>query len=158
MARFNFLPFTGPATCSQKHRIQLYTEPFESNTHIWLCASDLCTVLPCELLPLHITIKIFAFIISAICRTCPIHFTLLNLIILIILKSPRHEGISKVDGCIAPCSSQLRASWSTHFTAGEKSPQYALGRELGGPHSQSGSDGKEENFCPAANQILSLVF
>ena len=97
-------------------------------------------VLPRELIPLYIPIKIFAFIISAICRTCPIHFILLNLIIPIILKSPCHEGISEVAGCITTCvinlgtnSSQLWVSRSTHFTAGEKSPQYALGRELGGP-------------------------
>jgi len=26
----------GPAKCSQQHTMYLYTEPFESTTHIWL--------------------------------------------------------------------------------------------------------------------------
>jgi hypothetical protein len=58
---------------------------------------------------------------------------------------------------LAPNRNKPLASWSD-FTAGEKSLQFALGIELGGPQNQSGSGGKEKNFCPTANQILSLVF
>jgi hypothetical protein len=53
-------------------------------------------------------------------------------------------------GGIAPCILNLGSRWSVvvSFTSRGKSPRYTLYRELVGPQSRSGRDGKEKNSYP----------